>query len=217
MRKLDLNKKYFNIIKNTSFLNFIFICYRKLYSTIFLRRKFKKCDGLFMGAGAQVNGANNISIQSLTAGKEFRLEALTFFNGINYDPEIIVGSGVSFGNYCHVAVTQRLDIGDNCLFGSGVYISDHEHGVYKSVVECSTPFQAPSARILDCKPVKIGNNCFIGEYAVILKGINLGDGVVVGAHSVVTKSFKGNCIIAGNPARIIKKYNSVSGSWENDE
>jgi hypothetical protein len=51
---------------------------------------------------------------------------------------------------------------------------------------------------------RIGKNCFIGGRAIVLPGIEIGDGCVIGAGSVVTKSVPPNCIVAGNPARIIR-------------
>lgn len=59
---------------------------------------------------------------------------------------------------------------------------------------------------LPVKEVVIGDNRWIGMNAVILPGVHLGDHITVDAGAVVTHSFEGNCVIAGNPARIIKKF-----------
>lgn len=59
---------------------------------------------------------------------------------------------------------------------------------------------------MDGKDVIIGKKCWIGMNAIILPGVKLGDNTIVGAGSVVTKSFPdGNLVIAGNPAKIINK------------
>ena len=52
----------------------------------------------------------------------------------------------------------------------------------------------------------IGEKCFIGANVIVMAGINIGNEVVVGSGSVVTKDIPSNCIVVGNPARIIKKY-----------
>ena len=61
-----------------------------------------------------------------------------------------------------------------------------------------------------CRNIKavdtyIGNNCFIGGAVIILPGVHIGNNCIVGAGSVVTKNVPDNCIVAGNPARIIRK------------
>lgn len=74
---------------------------------------------------------------------------------------------------------------------------------------CNSDFDTnPKAYI--CKtyaePVTIGNNCWIGAGAIILGGVTLGDNVSVAAGAVVTKSFRGDCLIGGVPARILKEF-----------
>lgn len=59
------------------------------------------------------------------------------------------------------------------------------------------------------KPIVLGESCWIGMNSVILPGVTLGDRTIVGAGAVVTKSFeKGNCVIAGNPAKVIRLLDS---------
>ena len=62
----------------------------------------------------------------------------------------------------------------------------------------------------EAKEVVIGENCWLGMNSIILPGVSLGDNTIVGAGSVVTKSFMdGNCVIGGNPARIIRSRNTL--------
>lgn len=60
-----------------------------------------------------------------------------------------------------------------------------------------------------CRRIKadihIGDNCFIGNYAVIMPGVHIGNEVIIGAGSIVTKDIPDNCIAAGNPAKVIKQ------------
>lgn len=60
-------------------------------------------------------------------------------------------------------------------------------------------------KILTCKPVLLKRNCWIGAGATILPGVTVGENAVVGAGSVVTKDVEDNTVVAGNPARIIKR------------
>ena len=67
---------------------------------------------------------------------------------------------------------------------------------------------------LQTKPVSIGDGCWIGEKVCILPGVSIGKKCVIGAASVVVKSIPDYCIAAGNPAKVIKRYNFVSHQWE---
>lgn len=95
---------------------------------------------------------------------------------------------------------SKIVIGDNTNIGGNVKILDNDfHPV------------DPLARLADDKekirtaPIHIGENCFIGCNVIILKGSKIGNNCVVGAGAVVSGCFEDNCVIAGNPAKVIRK------------
>jgi len=124
-----------------------------------------------------------------------------------------VGDKCFLNSYVHIAVAERIDIGNNVLMASKIFISDHSHGSYSSSDQ-SHPDIPPNNRDIVSNPIKIGDNCWIGEGVNILPGVTLGSGCIVGAGSVVTKSFKKNTILAGSPAKAIKCFNESQGIWE---
>ncbi len=119
---------------------------------------------------------------------------------------------------------SRISSKDNIVFDVNDYIYFQTFGSYfqnisaKIIIGKGT-WIAPNVSIITSnhdpndlnqhrpgKDVIIGTNCWIGINSVILPGVHLGDYTIVGAGSVVTKSFpEGNCIIAGNPAKLIKR------------
>jgi len=114
----------------------------------------------------------------------------------DYGKNIEVGENF----YCNYGVcildVCKVTIGDNCLIGPQVGIYTACHPIERNIRVSGLEYG---------KPIKIGNDCWIGGHAVINPGVTLGDNVIVGSGSVVTKSFPSNVIIAGNPAKIIRK------------
>ena len=83
-----------------------------------------------------------------------------------------------------------------------VLITDNAHG-FTSLEQLRI---APLARPIIAKgKVIIGNNVWIGDKATVLPGVSIGDGAIIGANSVVTKDVPAFSVVAGNPAKIIKK------------
>ena len=98
----------------------------------------------------------------------------------------------SFGIYYQAI--GSITLGHGCYIGPNVGLITANHTIGNLDAHDSA------------NPIVLGEKCWVGMNSVILPGVILGDGTIVGAGSVVTKSFpEGNCIIAGNPARIIRK------------
>jgi len=136
-------------------------------------------------------------------GKNTWIECIDSWNGKRFEPSLTIGNRFSMQQGCHIGCIDRLEIGDNVLFGSKVFISDHYHGEITKEALLLPPLERP----LYSKPVVIGNNVWLGDNVCIMPGVSLGDNVIVGANAVVTHSFKENVVIAGVPARIIKDLN----------
>jgi len=92
---------------------------------------------------------------------------------------------------------KDIHIGDDCVFGPKVSIFSADHNSKKGEL---IRLQGETT-----EKVRIGNDVWIGANAVILKGITIGNGAIIGASSVVTKDVDPNTIVAGIPARFIKK------------
>lgn len=128
------------------------------------------------------------------------------------------GGTITFGEDCrlndrvHIVAHKSVTIGNNVLMASNIFITDTSHGSYND--DPSSPDIPPKDRQLSTEPTRIGNNVWIGEGACIMPGVTLGDGCIVGANAVVTKSFPANTIIAGVPAKALKVWNGATYRWE---
>ena len=124
------------------------------------------------------------------------------------------GNNVQINDYVHITARNNVQIGNNVLMASKIYISDCTHGSYSGDVDDSRPEIIPIERQLTHKDVIIGDNVWLGEFVTILPGVSIGEGTIVGANSVVTKSLPSFVIAVGIPAIPIKKYNFNNKKWE---
>jgi len=116
----------------------------------------------------------------LTSSRRFILRKI-------YHMNISPTARISFGAYLDKTNPRDIYIDDESFVAVGAMILTHDF--------CRSLY----------KKTYIGKKCFIGARSIILPGVTIGDHVIVGAGSVVTKDVKSNCIVAGNPAKIIKE------------
>lgn len=179
---------------------------RNCYSLFLTKLLYPQCRlvrrPIFMRGKASFCGGKN-----LTLGRSCRFD----LNGGK--PTLFIGDDCQFGDYTHIVAHERVEIGQNCLLASKIFISDTNHGVYDNTDETARPDIVPNARKLVTAPVKIGNNVWVGENVVILSGVEIGDGCVIGANSVVTHSIEKNTIVAGVPAHCLKYWSETENRW----
>jgi acetyltransferase-like isoleucine patch superfamily enzyme len=120
------------------------------------------------------------------------------------EPVVRIGSGVVLGRGSHVIGHQRIEIGDDVYTGPYVYITDQNHGYADPDIPIGKQFPVND-------PVSIGAGSWLGTGAVILPGAQIGRNVVVAAGSVVRGVVPDHCVVAGVPARIVRRYEA--GEW----
>ncbi len=124
----------------------------------------------------------------------------------NGPPHSHIGHRVSLQQHCHIVAAGFLSIGDDTTISFNVMITDvdHEYEAFDHNV-----MHQP----LRYRPTSLGRCCFIGAGAKLLAGTRLGDNCVVGANSVVRGQFPDGCVLAGVPARVIKRYHFQQREW----
>ena len=127
-----------------------------------------------------------------TTGKAFYIESPFH---CDYGDNITLGENFYVNTGCVMLDAAPIIIGKNCMIGPSV-------GFYTSTHPIDATLRAKHLEAAE--PITIGDDVWIGGNVTLLGGITLGDRVVVGAGAVVTKSFKADVVIAGNPAKIIK-------------
>lgn len=168
------------------------------------KKKFGSTGTYFkLGKDYSVLNPQYISIgENFWASHRFRIEAIDEYENQMFHPEIKIGKNVNFNTDIHIGCINKIEIGDNCLFASRIYITDHDHGT-TDYDRIKIP---PAKRELFSKgPVVIKNNVWVGEGVAILAGVTIGENSIIATNSVVTKDVPENCVVGGIPAQIIKK------------
>lgn len=136
-----------------------------------------------------------------------RIEAISSYASHTYHPNLVIGDRTSFEQDAHIICGSNMIIGHDCVFSSRVFITNCNH-------DLSNPTKNKLETNLFVKDVKIGNYCFFGMDVKIFPGVTIGDNVVAGANTLINHDVPSDCMVVGCPARIIKRFNRESNSWE---
>ena len=120
------------------------------------------------------------------------------------DPVVRIGDRCMIGRGSHIVGHFSIEIGDDVYTGPYIYVTDQNHGY-------EDPDQVVHAQWPRDVPVRIGDGSWIGTGVVILPGTTLGRNVVVGAGAVVRGDFPDHSVVAGVPARVVRRYVPGSG------
>lgn len=178
LKYLELQSGYYNMrLIPRFFLN--------LFSAVILPTRFFRLKHLlYKNAGVQCD----IDVK-------FTSDCKIYGNGdINIGSYTWIGIGAEF----HVPITGRVSIGQSCDIAPGVKFLCGSHHVGRA---------SRRAGLGTVGTVSVGSGVWIGAFSVLLPGVHLEDGIVVAAGSLVKKGiYPANCLLAGNPAKIMKLY-----------
>lgn len=179
--------------------NFI-LKFRKLVYKCFNTNKningnFKALQPVVFRGKGSITFGNNVKFGILNSPMLYN--AYAYVEARHANSKISIGNHVSINNNFSMSSEKSIVIGDFTLIGYNCNISDSNFHDLNPINRINTD--------LDPKEVIIGKNVFIGNNVTILKGVTIGDNSIIAAGSIVTKNFPENVILAGVPAKIIRK------------
>lgn len=168
--------------------------------------------GVTIGRDVRVFAPERIRVgDGVAIGDRVVLRALTCYPWCDppqtFEPRIDIGRGCFLNNDTQISCVRRVTIGDEVMIAERCFIADNNHG-YSDVERSirAQPLAAPGE-------VSIGEGSWIGVNACIVGNVRIGRHCVVGANSVVTHDLPDFCVVAGAPAKAIKRYDPNSGTW----
>ena len=171
-----VNYKMFSIVNRL---------YVILYSYIY-RKYFRYCGkGVrFEKVSLLVGGQDIVIGDNTTFQKGLYMTAWHYYGTQKFTPNIQIGDNCNFGAFNHITCTNRIVIGNNVLTGKWVTISDNNHG---NTSYTDMKMNPQDRKITSKGEIHIGDRVFIGDKATILSGVDIGEGSIIGANTVVTK------------------------------
>lgn len=162
---------------------------------ILYRNKIKLGKFVYIGLGTFINA---LTLDGILIGNRVTLREYGHIQGSSSPKNPGVGLTISdhvyIGPRCLIGIGEKIFIGKNTLIGANFTAVSENHKIENNVTSMHETIR---------KGIRIGNNCWIGHGVTILDGVHIGDKSIIGAGSVVTKSFPSNSKIVGNPARLI--------------
>lgn len=162
---------------------------------------------IFNKDGATLKIGDHVTIKSSFLSNLVGLYSRTII--VTRTPGAVIEIGDNVGiSGATIYARKGIYIGENTCVGGNCKILDNDfHPIDAEERLCllNDVHGGDAADLIPTREIHIGKNCFLGCNSIILKGTVLGDGCVVGAGAVVSGKFEDNCVIAGNPAKVIKR------------
>lgn len=121
---------------------------------------------------------------------------------------IFIREGSYIGKGCDFGCANKIIIEKNCLFGPFVHLSDRDHNYENINVPIIKQGNSSKGEII------IGEGSWLGFRSQVLSNVRIGKNCVIGAGAVVAKNIPDYCVVAGNPGKIVKRYNLNTRKWE---
>lgn len=141
-----------------------------------------------LGNAFRIGNYSNFSIDnsaSLIIGDRVSLRNYCNFV-LAKNAKVILGTNVFMNNYCSINAIEKIEIGENTLFGEGVKLYDHNHEYSQNKVEHQKFTTAP---------IRIGKDCWLGSNVTVLKGVTIGDNCVIGAGCLIYKDVAAGSVV----------------------